>query len=211
MSDILSKINPLYKFVFIIVFSTVLTFIHTLWINIAVFAACILLLLIGTRPKQFLKALKFLLPVTILAFSLFMSGVHFGADTTSELGQVSFENTQNGLNMSTRVLAFSGLGLLLALTTDSRELMKRLQKDAKLPRKFAYGMLCAVNLLPHIKQEFHNARVAFLVRGEGLGFCWSKPIFAMLVNCFKWSESLSIAMISKGFYDGQQPDKKTID
>ena len=208
MSDFLAKINPLYKFVFIILFSTVLTFIHGLWINVAVFGGSLLLLILGCRPKQWLKALKFLLPVCILAFSLFMSGVHFGVDSNSELGQVSFENTQNGLQMATRVLAFSGLGLLLALTTDSQELMKRLQKDAKLPRKFAYGMLCAVNLLPHIKQEFRNARIAFLVRGEGVGFLYAKPIFAMLVNCFKWSESLSIAMISKGFCDQDSPVDK---
>ena len=201
MSNFLSKINPFYKFVFIIVFSTVLTFIHTFWINVFVFITCMLLLLIGTRPKQFLKALKILIPISVLAFSLFMSGVHFGADNTGELGSLTFESTQNGLNMSVRVFAFAGLGLLLALTTDSYELVKSMQKDAKLPRKFAYGMLCAIHLLPHIKQEYKNARLAFMVRGEKISIFSLKPIFSMLVNCFQWSETLSIAMFSKGFYE----------
>ncbi|MCL2865010.1 MAG: energy-coupling factor transporter transmembrane protein EcfT [Lachnospiraceae bacterium] len=201
MFNFLSKINPFYKFVFIIVSSTILTFLHFLWLNVAVFGICLLLLFLGAPSKQFLKALKFLIPVSILAFSLFMSGIHFGVDASSELGSVSFESTQNGLNMSTRVFAFASLGLLFALTTDSHALIKSMQKEAKLPRKFAYGMLCAVNLLPYMKQEYQHARLAFLVRGERIHFFSLKPIFSMLVHCFQWSETLSIAMFSKGFYE----------
>ncbi len=201
MSDFLSKINPFYKFIFIILFSTFLTFTHSIWLNIWVFGISMFLLFIGARPKQWLRALKFLIPVTILAFSLFMTGVHWGSDAGAELGRLTFASTQNGLNMSTRLFSFAGLGLLFSLTTDSHELIKSMQKDAKLPRKFAYGMLCAVHLLPHIKQEYQNARLAILVRGASAGpFSW-KPIFSMLVNFFRWSETLSIAMFSKGFHE----------
>jgi energy-coupling factor transport system permease protein len=76
-----------------------------------------------------------------------------------------------------------------------------MRKDAKLPRKFAYGMLCAVNLFPYIKNEYKNAQLAYLVRGVKLGPLSLKPIFSMLVNCFRWSETLSIAMFSKGFHE----------
>jgi len=201
MSNFLSKVNPFYKFVFIIVFATVLTFWHTFWVNVVVFAVCMLLLFLGAGFAQFLKALKFMIPITFIAFSLFMSGVHFGADTTSEFGSLTFESTQNGLNMAVRVYAFAGLGLLVALTTDSYELVKSMQKDGKMPRKFAYGMLAAVNLLPQIKDEYLKARLAFMVRGERVSIFSIKPVFSMLVNCFQWSETLSIAMFSKGFHE----------
>ena len=201
MSDFLSRINPFYKFVAIIVFATALTFWHTFWVNVIVFATCMVLLLFGSRFSQFVKGLKFLIPVSFIAFSLFMSGLHFGVDSASEFGSLTFESTQNGLNMAVRVYSFASLGLLLALTTDSYELVRSMQKDGRLPRKFAYGMLAAVNLLPQIKDEYLKARLAFMVRGEKTSIFSIRPVFSMLVNCFQWSETLSIAMFSKGFHE----------
>jgi len=201
MSDFLLKLNPFYKFVFLLVFTTVITFIHSFWLNVWVFGGSMFLLLIGAPPRRFLRALKFLLPVTVLAASLFMMGTLFGGGATGRFGSVSTESTQSGLNMATRLLSFVGLGLLFSQTTDPYDLVKSLQTQAKLPRKFAYGMLCAIHLLPHMKQEYQNARLAFQVRGARVGFLSLRPIFSMLVNAFRWSETLSIAMISKGFYE----------
>lgn len=199
MSDFLRKINPFYKFIFIVLFSTILTFLHHLWVNVVVFAMCILLLFVGSRISVFLRACKIMIPILILAFSLFMSGMHFGVNQNPELGSITFENTQTGLLMSVRLLAFASMGLILALTTDSYDLVKSLQSNGRIPRKFAYGMICAVNLLPYIKKEYHNTRLAFMVRGQSVGLLSLRPIFSMLVNCFQWSEVLSMAMISKGF------------
>jgi len=201
VSDFLSRINPFYKFLFIILFATVITFIHSFWMNIGVFGGCVLLLVVGARPKQYLRAVKFLLPIGVLAFSMFMMGLLLGGGATGHFGSITLESTQSGINMATRLLSFVGLGLLLSLTTDPYALVKSLQKDAKLPRKFAYGMLCAIHLLPHMKEEYQNAKLAFLVRGVRLGPLSLKPVFSMLVNAFRWSETLSVAMISKGFYE----------
>jgi len=199
VSDFLFKINPFYKFCFIILFSTVITFIHSFWLNIWVFAGCMFLLLIGARPRVYLKALKFLLPALVLAGSLFLTGLLFGGGADGGWGSVSVASTQSGLNMATRLLSFVAIGLLFALTTDPYDLVKSLQTHAKLPRKFAYGMLTAIHLLPHMKTEYQNAKLAFQVRGVRVGPL--KPIFAMLVSVFRWSETLSLAMISKGFDD----------
>lgn len=201
MSDFLSKLNPFYKFVFIIVFSTGLAFTRSMHLNVGVFAACMLLFIIGAPPKQYLRALKILIPVSFFAFSIFMTGVHFGNDATGDFGRTTLAATQSGINMATRFFAYAGLGIVFSLTTDPYELIKSMQKDAKLPRKFSYGMLCAIHLFPYIKNEYKNARLAFLVRGVKLGPLSLKPIFSMLVNCFRWSEMLSIAMFSKGFHE----------
>ena len=201
MSDFLSRLNPFYKFVFVIVFSTALAFTRSMWLNAGTFAACLLLLAAGARPRQWLRALKFLLPVTFFAFSIFMTGAHFGGEATGGFGVARLTGAQAGLNMATRFFAFAGLGLVFFLTTDPYDLIKSMQKDAKLPRKFAYGILCAVNLLPHIKNEYLNARLAFQVRGVKISAFSIKPVFSMLVNCFRWSEVLSIAMFSRGFHE----------
>ena len=100
-----------------------------------------------------------------------------------------------------RFFAFAGLGLLFSLTTNPYDLVKAMQKNAKLPRKFAYGMLCAINLMPYIKSEYNNAKLAFQVRGVRVSAFSIKPVFSMLVNCFRWSEVMSIAMFSKGFHE----------
>jgi len=201
MSDFLRRMNPFYKFSFLIAFSTVFTFMHSFWLNVWVFGGCLFLLFIGARPADWAKAVKFLLPVTFLAVSLFMTGMLFGAGATGRFGSVSTESTQTGLNMAIRLLSFAGLGILLAITTDPYELIKSLQKHARLPRKFAYGMLTAIHLLPQMRAEYRNARLAFAVRGVSVGPLSLKPIFAMLVNAFRWSETLAVAMISKGFYE----------
>ena len=130
-----------------------------------------------------------------------MTGYRFGSEATGGIGVEMLSGKQAGLIMSTRFFAIAGFGLLFALTTNPYELIKSMQKDAKLPRKFAYGMLCAINLLPHIKNEYATAKLAFQVRGVRVSAFSIKPIFSMLVNCFRWSETLSIAMHSKGFHD----------
>ena len=201
MSDFISRINPFYKFVFIIVFSTVITFIHSLWLNIWVFGVAMLLILTGVKYTQYVKVVKFLLPVAFISFSLFVMGLFFGEGSEGMFGTVTTQSTQTGITMATRFLSFAGIGLVFALTTNPYDLVKSLRKDAKLPRKFAYGMLCAVNLLPYIKTEYQNAIMAFRVRGVRVGVLSIKPLFSMLVNAFRWSEVLSLAMISKGFYE----------
>ena len=199
MSNLLSRINPFYKFLFLMVFATVITFIHSFWLNVWVFAVCVLLILIGVPARKYLQAVKILIPVTIMAASLFMMGALFGREAGDQFGQITTAATQSGINMATRLYSFVGLGLLLTLSTDVYDLVKSLQKDAKLPRKFAYGMLCALHLFPYMKKEYQQTKLALQVRGARVGIFSLKPLFAMLVNAFRWSEMLSIAMISKGF------------
>jgi len=201
MSDFLLKINPFYKFLFLILFSSSITFIHSFWLNVWVFAGCMFLLLIGTRPRLWLRALKILIPVSVSAASIFMTGLLFGGGATGRFGSITAESAQAGIQLATRLYSFLGLGLLVALTTDPYELVKAMQKHARLPRKFAYGTLCALHLFPHIRTEYKNAKLAFQVRGIRLGPLSLKPIFSMLVNVFRWSETLSIAMVSKGFHE----------
>jgi len=166
-----------------------------------VFGISIFLLIIGTKPKTWWRALKIFAPLAIIGFGIFMSGLIWGDSGDSEFGTLTLASTQSGLNMLSRFFSFAGLGLLISLTTDSFALVKSMQKDGRLSRKFAYGMMAAINLIPHMKSEYQNARTAFAVRGVRTHPLSGKVLFAMLVNCFRWSEMLSTAMHSKGFHE----------
>jgi len=188
MFDYLHKINPFYKFVTVITLAILLTFTSTAMLNIVIFLICMMLLITGS--DKILSALKLCVPILLIATGLFISGANIAG------------SQQSGLFLATRVVAFMGFGMVFSLTTDSYEFMKSLQKDAKLPRKFAYGVLCAFNLVPYIKNEYNNARLALAVRGVRLSIFSVKPLFSVLVNSIRWSEMLSMAMQSKGF-DGE--------
>ena len=186
MFNYLSKINPFYKFVAVIASSVALAFTSSIIVNVGTVLVCLLLLATGSR--KLLSALKLSVPILVLAVGLYITGANYGS------------HREYGILLSTRIIAFFGLAMVFSVTTDPYDFMKSLQKDAKLPRKFAYGILCAFHLLPYIKNEYNNARLALAVRGVRVGVLSSKPLFSMLVNSIRWSEMLSMAMQSKGFY-----------
>ena len=188
MFNYLQKINPFYKCVTTIVLAIAFTFTSSTALNIGVFVTCMFLLITGSR--KIFTALKFFIPISVMATGLFITGLNFG------------DGLHAGVFLATRLFAFVGLSLVFSLTTDPYTFMKSLQKDAKLPRKFAYGILCAFNLMPYIRNEYNNARLALAVRGAKYGAFSVKPLFSMLVNSIRWSEMMSMAMQSKGFNGG---------
>jgi len=193
-------VNPFYKVVVVAGLATGLTFVHSFTINMWIFAITVLLFLLGTKPDTWWRALKISIPLVMVGFSIFMSGLVWG-DETARFGTVTVSSAQSGLNMLSRFFSFTGFGLLLSLTTDSFDLVKAMQKNGKLPRKFAYGMMAAVNMIPLMVSEYKDARLAFAVRGTRTGPLSPKVLFSMLVNCFRWSEMLATAMHSRGFHE----------
>jgi energy-coupling factor transport system permease protein len=151
---------------------------------------------------------KFLLPAMLAAFSLFMSGLLYSNSGTSAALESS-ENFQvalnsslslyNAMQLSTRVLAFAMLGILFTLTTDGELFIQSLMHQCHLSPKFAYGILAAFHLMPHIGEEYKNARRALRARGIRVTAFSMKPLFSSMVNCIRWSESIAMAMESKGF------------
>lgn len=185
MRNYLSKINPFHKFISVLVLAILLAFSSSIAINVTTIVVCIIL--IATGSKKLLSALKLSIPIILMAIALYITGADYGG------------LREYGILLSTRIIAFFTLAMVFSLTTEPYDFMQSLQKDAKLPRKFAYGILCAFNLLPHMKNEYNNARLALAVRGVRMSVFNIKPIFSTMVNSVRWSEMLSIAMQSKGF------------
>ncbi len=207
----LERWNPALKAGTILLAVLLLSFQYLISLNLIVFFGSLLLLFFCSKAEK-KKILKLLIPAVIAAFGLFLTGLYYakgGAiskETLTELSTGPYilqaalsRNFYTGLQLSSRLLAFAGMGILFALTTESGYFIASLLHQLKLSPKFAYGILAAFHLMPGMIREYKEVRIAYQVRGIKT-HAWSmKPLFTMLVNAVRWSESLAMAMESKGF------------
>ncbi len=207
----LEKLNPFCKALAILAVGLLLSFSYSPRLNFAVFGLSAAGILFFTNARKELLA-KLLAPALLAAAALFMTGFLFSAGSGTE-GELLSAGTgynfsaavnasrslYNGIQLAGRVLAFAGIGLLFALSTDGEEFIGSLMHQCHLPPKFAYGILAAFHLMPMMAKELRDARLAFRVRGVRLPAFSLKPVFAMMVNSVRWSESVAMAMESKGF------------
>ena len=212
----LEKLNPSVKAGTVLVSVILLSFQYIVPLNLTVFFGSLLLLLFfsDARPRS---VLRILIPALIAAFGLFMMGLYYARGssiTVEELSSVeavpfavraaASRNLDTALQLSTRLLAYAGLGILFALTTNGEYFIYSLMHQCKMSPKLAYGILAAFHLMPGMAREYKTVQTAFAVRGVRAGFLSRNVIFTMLVNCVRWSESVAMAMESKGFSGTRQ-------
>ena len=208
---ILEKWNPTVKAATVLVCVILLSVQYLVSLNLAVFGACLLLLLAGTHAGA-RRVAALLVPASLAALGLFMMGLYYargGSVTQAELDTLSAvpyavraamsHNLYTALQLATRLLAYAGLGMLFALSTDAEFFIASLLHQCRLSPKFAYGILAAFHLMPGMVREFRQVRLAFAVRGLRVHALSLQPIFTMLVNSVRWSECVAMAMESKGF------------
>ncbi|MDD6675866.1 MAG: energy-coupling factor transporter transmembrane component T [Lactimicrobium massiliense] len=216
MRTFAEKLNPSIKLITILILVILISFQYRTMLNLSIFVFSLLLVFLGSHnaPK---KVLKILIPAFFAAFGLFMMGLYYARGssvTVSDLSDVSSmpyvvraamsRNLTTALQLSTRLLAFAGLGIYFALTTNGEYFVRSLMHQCHMSPKFAYGMLAAFHLLPHMADELKSVQLAYRVRGMHVSFLSRRVLFTMLVNSIHWSESLAMAMESKGF-DGDAP------
>ncbi len=207
----LEKLNPSVKMITIFICVVLIALQYLVILNLVVFAAAIagLLLFSSARPKH---VAGLLLPAVLAAFGLFMMGLYYarGSSITAadleNVGAMPYmvraamsRNLYTALQLSTRLLAFAGMGIMFALSTDREKFVYSLMHQCHMSPKFAYGILAAVNLMPQMLHEYRNVRTAFEVRNMKAGALSTKVLFAMMVNSIRWSEAVAMAMESKGF------------
>ena len=201
----MKRLNPAVKFLCLLVITFVLAFRHQPIINFGFFALCVIgILSAGTSPKRLLILLS---PILLAALGMFFTGYRFSAGGGMPVNSGSMLLTSshvwNGLIHASRVLAFAGGGYLFCLTTDRVEMIRSFQRQFHLPQIFAYGLLAAWGVFPHMMQEYRRTRAAFRARGKNpfpVSPAFLKPL---LVKSVRWSEALAVAMESKGF-DGHE-------
>ena len=207
----LERWNPTVKAFTVLVCVILLSFEYLVSLNLLVLAVCLLLLLFCSHATL-RKIGVLLLPACIAAFGLFVMGLYYARSGSAQEVDMSTlsampyavraalsQNLYTALQLSTRLLAYAGLGILFALSTDGDLFIDSLLHQCHLSPKFAYGILAAFHLMPGMAREYAQVRTAFAVRGLKNGPLSMKPVFTMLVNSVRWSESIAMAMESKGF------------
>lgn len=202
----MKSINPSIKFFALLIPTFFLAAISDPIINYVVFFISIILMILS---KVKIKTLIYLFaPIIILSISMFMTGYKFTTADNLPVNAASLNvgssSIWNGLLFSSRVVVFAGLGLLFALTTDKIELIHSFRTQLHLPNLFAYGLLAAWGVFPHMADEYKKAMAAFSARGQHPFPISPKVLRPLLVKSVRWSEELSIAMESKGFDSSQK-------
>ena len=204
------KLNPVLKAITVLISAILISFQYITILNTLIFVLCLLALLFFSNVK-FKNFIYIFIPALMAAFGIFLLGLYYakGNSITQNLSLLSHEpyavramliaNFGTALSLATRLLAYSGLGIFFALTTDGEEFIASLVHQCKLTPRFAYGIIAAVNIMPHMLNELKTVRLACKVRGLKVNLFSSRVLFIMLVNSVRWSESLALAMESKGF------------
>lgn len=202
-------LNPGCKLLTLIIASLLLSVTFHTRLNLLVAGGALLVTVCipGVNRKRLLLSL---IPFLLVAAGMFTTGLFFsnggqeGVEVTI-LGQRTLyaTNLTTAAQLASRVLAFGGLGMLFAFTTDSMELVMSLMQQFRLPAKFAYGILAAYHFFPVVREEYDIVQAALQVRGVKVGPFSTKRLFPMLVHALERSEALAMAMESRGFEGGE--------
>lgn len=204
----MKSLNPGYKLLTLIIASLLLSVTFHIRLNLIIAAGCLLVTFCTpgvNRRRLFLG----LLPFFLAALGMFTAGLYFGADGGNQGVEVTMfgqrtlyaSNLTTALQLSSRILAYGGLGMLYAFTSNAFELVMSLMQQFHLPPKFAYGILAAYHFFPVVREEYGIVGAALKARGVKAGPVSTKRLFPMLVQAMERSESLAMAMESRGFQD----------
>lgn len=153
-----------------------------------------------------------MLPFVIGAFGYLWTTIVFGAETGGTViwSLFGFDVTDVqlalALSLAFRVLAFSSLSLLFALTTEPVKFVMSLMQQLKLSPKLAYGVLVGYQFLPVLKDEFFQIQQAHRLRGVAAQKFWwqrllniRRVIIPMLAGAVRKAERSAFAMEARGF------------
>ena len=195
------SLDPACKFIGLLAVTFVLAARRDPVWNLAAFLLSMAAILLARVRLRTLLLL--LIPVALAALGMFFTGYRFAADGAMPVRADAFlvgdSHLLNGITQAARVLAYAGLGYLFALTTDRVRLVRSFQRHLRLPQVFAYGLLAAWGIFPHMAQEYRRTRAAFRARGIRVFPVSPALLSPLLVKSVRWSEELSVAMESKGF------------
>lgn len=204
----MKKLNPGYKLLTLIIASLLLSVTFHTPLNLLVAAVSLLAAFLtpGVNRKRLALAL---IPFLLTAAGMFTAGLFFsnGGQEGVEVmlfGQPALyaSNLVTAAQLSSRVLAYGGLGMLFAFTTNSMDLVMSLMQQFHLPPKFAYGVLAAYHFFPVVREEYAIVGAALQVRGIKAWPFSTKRLLPMLAHALERSESLAMAMESRGFESG---------
>lgn len=172
----------------------------------------VLMLQVFFSQIKWKKWLLFMLPFFVTAFGYFWTTLVFAEDQSGSViwsiwnMQITETQLNHALSLSFRVLAFSSLSLLFALTTNPVTFILSLMQQLKLSPKIAYGVMVGYQFLPVLKEEFVQIGQAHRLRGAVreknlvqrlIGI--RRILIPMLAGAVRKAERAAFAMEARGF------------
>ena len=207
----LHGMNPAIKFLVVVVSMLTLAWFFNPWTPALFFVGIVAIQLLLSRIKWKLWLLM-MIPFSITAFGYLWTTVLFGAETggtiiwTWKSIVVTDEQLSRALSLAFRVLAFSSISLLFALTTQPVTFVMSLMQQFRLSPKLAYGIMVGYQFLPIVKEEFVQIRHAHRLRGVGDEKWWWQRAYGMrrmliplLAAAVRKAEQAAFAMEARGF------------
>ncbi|MFB5086619.1 energy-coupling factor transporter transmembrane component T [Psychrobacillus sp. PGGUH221] len=211
MRNALHKMNPSVKFLLITVCMLTMAFYFDPWTPLVFWGGVLVLQILFSRIN-WKKWSLFMLPFFITAIGYFWTTLVFSEDQSGiviwSLWSIEFTETQlnQAMSLSFRVLAFSSLSLMFALTTNPVTFVLSLMQQLRLSPKIAYGIMVGYQFLPVLKDEFTQIGQAHRLRGVGreknaiqrlLGI--RRVLIPMLAGAVRKAERAAFAMEARGF------------
>ncbi|MDF7637943.1 energy-coupling factor transporter transmembrane component T [Lactobacillus sp. ESL0791] len=183
--------NPSLKFLLAFIISLEVSLKTSLTTNILIILFSISYL-IFKRIK--LKTLLLLLVVPFIAAFTIFATLFWFAPTP---------NLYYALSLSSRVYVYTLTISCVTINTDATTFARSLEQNLHLPSKFAYGVLAALNIVPHMKLAIKQIRTAGMMRGVYLSF-WSPVLyFKAIIVALNSAENLAQGMESHGYVEDQ--------
>ncbi|MDN7240998.1 energy-coupling factor transporter transmembrane component T [Planococcus sp. N028] len=211
MPLLLHDMNPSVKFIVVTVSMLAMAFFFDPWTPLLFLIGVFILQVFMSRVNWKLWCWM-MLPFTFGAFGYFWTTLVFGASTDGTVLwtfagiDVTEEKWRHALSLSFRVLAFSTLSLLFALTTDPVKFVMSLMQQLKLSPKLAYSIMVSYQFLPVLKDEFSQIQQAQRLRGvQDKKHWWQRLLqmrrllLPMLAGAVRKAERAAFAMEARGF------------
>ncbi len=205
----LHRVNPTLKLAASVLLFVAALFVHDPNVMALLVAASLLPLLATGHPplRVLLYASPFLLVFVSSASGMIMFGT--GATLWFELGliRITEESFYRGLHLGLRSLQVAAVGLAFALTTRPVALFYSLMQQLRMPPKYAYSFLAALNMVPLLADEFFTLRQALQIRGAGpgrLGIYGRLRMYALplLAQSIRRAHRMAAAMEARRFHSG---------
>lgn len=179
--------------------------------TIVLFAAALLIL----RRTSPLTLLLLMIPFALFGFGFVTTNLLFRQETdfatmVSEEAAVSSEALSAGLTLALRAIACGMVSVFFALTTDPGAFLRALMAHARLPARFGYPLVGAMQLVPQILREAQQIRMARAMHRGGKVRRLPSPaeavslVVPLMAFAIRRAGRMAIAMEARGFVAAQQ-------
>jgi energy-coupling factor transport system permease protein len=170
--------------------------------NLIIAAVCMLAMILDNKVSK-RRMMLGIVYILFFSVSLFISVMLYGRSGSG----FEFNNSMRysePIHLASRAFTMSIIGMSFSMTTNYIDFSLSLMQQLKLPIKFGYGVLAALNFIPVIRHEFIMVGLSLKSRGVRYYFLPIKSATVTLIHVFEHSEKIAMAMESRGFSSGKR-------